>query len=188
MYRIGEVIVYGDMGVCRILDIQNLAFAGEEKPYYILKPLFQECMISTPVENTKVFMRPIISKQEANRLIDMIPSIQAKAYYSRILREVSEHYEASLKTHDCESLIELSMSIYAKKQTPEEQNRKFGAIDERFMKRAEELLFGELAAALDIPRDPDILHQELMCLSRNSIIPAMNEILRNLFNKVSFDY
>ena len=45
------------------------------------------------------------------------------------------------------------MSLRAKKQGLEQQKRKFGAVDERFMKRAEELLFGELAAALDIPKD-----------------------------------
>ena len=45
------------------------------------------------------------------------------------------------------------MSIYAKKQEVEGQRHKIGTVDERFMKRAEELLFGELAAALGIPRE-----------------------------------
>ncbi|NTW70894.1 MAG: hypothetical protein HGA49_01460 [Eubacteriaceae bacterium] len=51
------------------------------------------------------------------------------------------------------------MSIYAKKQYLEQQQRKFGAIDEQFIKRGEELLFGELAAALDIPKEsvPDYI-------------------------------
>ncbi len=38
------------------------------------------------------------------------------------------------------------MSIYAKKQDLEAHKRKVGALDQRFMKRAEDLLFGELAA------------------------------------------
>lgn len=37
------------------------------------------------------------------------------------------------------------------------QNRHLGQIDKKFMKRAEDLLYGELAAALDIPRE-DILN------------------------------
>ena len=44
------------------------------------------------------------------------------------------------------------MSLYAKKKKTEAQKRKFGAIDERYMKRAEDLLFGELSAALEIPK------------------------------------
>ena len=39
------------------------------------------------------------------------------------------------------------------KRELEGQRQKFGTVDERFMKRAEELLFGELAAALGIPRE-----------------------------------
>jgi CarD family transcriptional regulator len=42
------------------------------------------------------------------------------------------------------------MSIYAKKQNAQKQKRKFASVDERFMKRAEELLFGELAAVFEI--------------------------------------
>lgn len=45
------------------------------------------------------------------------------------------------------------MSIYEKKQDVEKHNRKFGQVDERFMKQAEELLFSELAVALEIQRD-----------------------------------
>lgn len=161
VFNIGDLIFYGSTGVCRVKDITPRDFSGadENRLFYTLIPLYQDCVISVPVNTTKIFMRPIISKEEAERLIDTIPTIRAKAYHSRVLRELADHYEASLKTHDCAELIELTMSIYAKKQYAEQQNRKFGAIDERFMKRAEELLFGELAAALGIPKEsvPDYI-------------------------------
>lgn len=155
MYKEGELILYGNTGVCRIVEIKERSFANshEKHMYYVLKPLYQDCTISTPIDNPKVFMRPIISMEDANQLIDMIPNIQAEAYHSRVLSQLSEHYNAALKTHNCEDLLELTMSIYAKKQDAEQQKRKFGATDERFMKRAEELLFGELAAALNIPKE-----------------------------------
>lgn len=154
MYSIGDLILYGNTGVCRIEDIVEKTVPGNGKRlYYAIKPVYQECSIFTPVDNTKVFMRPVISKEEAERLIDLIPQVQAEAYQSNALRELVEHYEESFKTHRCEDLIELTMSIYAKKQLLESQKRKFGAVDERFMKRAEDLLFGELAVALEIPRN-----------------------------------
>ena len=61
----------------------------------------------------------------------------------------NEHAQG--KTPDLD-LVELTMSLYAKKKKTEAQKRKFGAIDERYMKRAEDLLFGELSAALEIPK------------------------------------
>ena len=155
MYQVGDLILYGSTGVCKVADITTQELAGKDKKqlFYVLEPLYQNCTIFTPVITTKIFMRPIISKDEAERLIDMIPAIRVEAYHNRDLNQLAEHYKASLSTHDCSDLIELSMSIYAKKQFVEQQKRKFGAVDEKFMKRAEDLLFGELAAALNIPKD-----------------------------------
>lgn len=154
-YQVGDLILYGNTGVCRVADIQaHRGGRGEpERLYYTLEPLYQSCTIATPVDNEKVFMRPILTREEAERLIDQIPHVQAEAYHNKAMRELTEHYEAAFKTHDCGALVELTMSIYAKKQDLESKKRKFGALDERFLHRAEELLFGELAAALDIGRD-----------------------------------
>lgn len=68
-------------------------------------------------------------------------------------KNTAQHYEQSLRTHNCADLIALTMSIYAKKQNAQKQKRKFASVDERFMKRAEELLFGEFAAVLEIPME-----------------------------------
>ena len=153
LYQVGELILYGSTGVCKVMDVKKLEIEGEERRYYVLKPLYQECTISTPAENGKVFMRPVLTREEAEQLIDRIPSMRADAFETRVLRELVEHYEASLKTHDCADLVELTMSLYAKKQGMEQQKKKFGALDERFMKRAEDLLFGELSVSLGIPKE-----------------------------------
>lgn len=155
MYKVGDPLLYGSTGVCRVEELKEQVFptTGEKRLYYVLKPLYEDCTISTPVDSDRVFIRPIISREEAEQVIARIPQIHAQAYHSRVTRELSEHYDAILKSHDCDSLVELTMSIYIKKQELLQQKRKFGSVDERFLKRAEELLFGELAAALDIPRD-----------------------------------
>lgn len=155
MYKMGDLILYGNSGVCRVNDIKSMDFLhdGNDQLYYVLEPLYQSCIINTPVYNDKIFKRPIISKAEAERLIDTIPSIEAEEYHSRVLRELTAHYEAAINSHKCSDLLELTMSIYSKKQTLALQNKKIGAVDGQFMKRAEDLLFGELAAALDIPRE-----------------------------------
>jgi len=155
MYQVGELVLYGSTGVCKVEEIreQNFPSTGEKRLYYTLRPLYEDCVISVPVDSDKVFIRPIISREEAERLIAGIPKVRVEMYHSRVSRELTEHYEAILRSHDCGSLVELTMSIYAKKQSFQEQKRKFGTVDERFLKRAEDLLFGELAAALEIPKD-----------------------------------
>lgn len=154
MYQVGDLIFYGGTGVCRVTGAKTLDLlgTGAPQPYYILNPLYQECTISAPANSDKVFIRSVLTRQEAEDLIDSIPTIQAEAYHNRMLHQLEQHYEASFKSHACADLVEMTMSIYAKKQILKEQKRKFGMVDERFLKRAEDLLFGELAVALDIPK------------------------------------
>lgn len=154
MFHIGQYIIYGAMGACRVQDIAVPSFCqrGEERQYYTLEPLNQTGEILVPVD-ANVFMRPIITREEAERLIDMIPNIRAEALHGRGLQELKTYYATALHSHDCADLIELVMSIYAKKQYRLQQNLKIGQIDEACMKRAESLLYDEFALALDIPRE-----------------------------------
>lgn len=164
-YNVGDLIVYGNTGVCRVEEIAEKNLAGEHKGeyHYILAPLYQNYTISIPVHMNTVYMRRIITKEEALRLIDMVPTITAEAYHSPVLRELSDHYKETLDNHDCGELLELTMSIYAKRQELQEQNRKMVSVDERFMKQAEEMLHGELAAALEIEKEavPDFIAARL---------------------------
>ena len=155
MYQSGELILYGRTGVCRVEEITctKQHGSGEEQMYYVLRPLYQNCNITTPVDNTKVFSRPIISREEAERVIGVIPTVEPEVYHNRNLNQLREYYRSCMESFDCVDLVKLTMSLYRKKREAEDQKRKFGAVDERFMKEAEDLLFGELAAALEIPRD-----------------------------------
>lgn len=165
MFQPGDLIVYGRTGVCRVERVTR----ERGQDFYALTPLYQNCDILTPV-NGKVFMRPVISREEALRLIDRMPSMEVEPWQSGALREMNERYQAIVSTHNCADLIELVMSIYAKKRSAEEEKRKFGAADERFMKEGEALLHGELAVALDIPVDqvPDFIADRLSAVGAAS--------------------
>ncbi len=154
MYQVGDVIVYGKMGVCSVESIHaDDSSTGNPEPCYILRPFYHNCSISIPVSNTTVFTRPALSREEAERLIDLIPSIQPRDCCDLTPQQWAARYEECTASHDCRDLIELTMSIYSKKRLAEQQKRKLGAVEERYMKRAEDLLFGELAVVLEISRD-----------------------------------
>lgn len=149
------------MGVCRVETVETrvLPKGAGEAQFYVLKPIYQTCSVSTPVDNDKILMRPVISREEAERLIDTIPNVHAEAYHNKVLRQLSEHYEAIIKLYDCAGLIELLLSTYDKRRQCVRQKKKFGAMDERYMKRAEDMLFGEFAVALGIDKNevPDYI-------------------------------
>ena len=87
MYQVGAWIVYGGAGVCRVAGVEPL---GNGQLYYRLEPLYQTCKIFTPVDNPKVIMRPLVSRREAEALIDRIPDLQPEAYYNKVLRELTD--------------------------------------------------------------------------------------------------
>lgn len=154
MYQVGEMIVYGGEGVCRVDAVGRLNMSGisKDKLYYTLSPLYREGKIYTPVD-TPVFMRPVISREEAEELIRTIPEIQAATCTERNLRILTEHYQSLIRSHQCVDMIQLIKAAYERRQAKRSQGVKPGQVDERYLKRAEDLLYGELAVALGIPRD-----------------------------------
>lgn len=152
MYEVGSLIIYGRNGVCRVEEIKENEISGECRLFYVLKPLYQKCNITIAVDNTKIFTRPIISRDEAHTLIDKMPDIKAEPYHNRNLNQLRDHYKNWLDSHECIRIVEMTKSLYAKRCEAECEKKKFGTVDERFLKEAEELLFGELAAALEIEK------------------------------------
>ena len=165
MFQKGDHVVYGNLGVCRVQDIVTRKFEGLDAahPYYVLEPLYQGGVLYVPADNPKIFLRAVITADKANRLIDAIPSLESEAFHSRSAQELSAHYEQAMQSHSCADLIELAVSIYHKKQGLARQNKKFGRVDEHFMRRAEDTLHGEFAVALGIPKEavPDYIAQRI---------------------------
>ena len=129
-----------------VQQIENMILSGELTVGEQLPPA-RELSLRMGVS------RPVISAGEAEALIHLIPSIQAEACHAPTLQALAQHYRTAVQSHDCRDLIELMMSIYAKRRQAEAQKRRLGMVDERYMKQAEQLLHGELAAALGIPME-----------------------------------
>lgn len=154
MYQVGDLIIYGNHGVCKVEAVGTLDIPGVDdgKIYYTLRLLYQECKIFIPI-NTSVFMRPVITYEEAQQLISIIPSIKEDVDNNIDPRLWKDYYKESLQTHDCIDLLKIIKTIYTKNTIAEEQGRKLGQTDERYMKKAEDLLYGEFAVALGIPKE-----------------------------------
>lgn len=153
MFSKGELIMYGSSGVCRVEEVataDHLSSGDKERLYYKLAPLYGSGFIYIPVD-TAVFMRPVLTREEAEALIDQIPSIKEENCQGLDPRALAEKYRATLNTHECADLVQLIKSVYSKNQALADNGKKPGKTDQEYMKRAEGLLHGELAVALEIP-------------------------------------
>lgn len=99
MSQVGELIVYGGTGVCRVEAVETPQQRGPEagRQYYLLKPLYQDGTIRIPVDS-KVFMRPVISRQEAEALIDAIPGMHAEACHERNFTQLAARFMKRAET------------------------------------------------------------------------------------------
>lgn len=153
LFAVGELVIYGGTGVCSVEEITEKKMSGSEtRMYYVLNPLFQDGKIYTPVD-TKVYMRPVMTPQEAERIIDSIPDIKAESYHDRNFNQLATRYEQVLGSHEFLDIVALAISIREKKVQAELLSKKLGQVDTKFMKRAEGLINGELSVALGIPQE-----------------------------------
>lgn len=154
LYETGDLIIYGNEGVCEVeaIGVPDIPIPGKERAYYTLLPQYQDGKIFTPVD-TKIFMRHVITKEKAEELIADISAHEAEIYENSNLRLLSEHYQSYFDSHQCGDLLRLVRGIYRKECDAKVHGKKLGHVEEKYMRRAEELLHGELAAALGIPKE-----------------------------------
>ena len=149
MFSIGEKVMYGGTGVCVVEEITSVKFSASQpgKPYYLLRPMYQTGTIQTPADSGKVPIRPVMNRSEAEAVIDAMPTVPAEICTEKNLSALRNYYQKQITSFDSMDLIRLAKSIRAKKIEAEKRQKRIGSTDEKYLRRAEELLFGELAVA-----------------------------------------
>ncbi len=154
MFEKGAYVVCGGKGVCLVEDITTLNISGvdKEREYYILKPVYTAgSTVYVPVDTAKESIRPILSREEAKELIRVIPQIPMITITNDKLLE--QEYRGCMRSNNCEEWVRILKTIYLRKQKRIEEGRKVTALDAKYFRLAEDSLYGELAVALDVPRE-----------------------------------
>lgn len=154
MFTIGDYIVYGNDGICMVKDISQIDIPGAPsgRVYYLLSPVaLKESKIYSPVDNAKVIMRKIISKEEAATLIKNLDAIGEIPVTDDKSMEVK--YKEMIASCDLEQLISLVKTIRRKQNKRLNEGKKITSTDDRYLKRAEEAICNELMLALDMERE-----------------------------------
>ena len=154
MFEVGDVIIYGRNGVCKVkkIDVLDNPNVDRKKLYYTLQPCYVKGnTIFTPVDNTKVIMRPVLTKKEVMQMIEEIQDIETLWIDDEKKRESA--YKDAICKCDCRELVRIIKTIYTRKQTRLAEGKKVTNTDERYFKLAEESLYGEFAMALEMSKE-----------------------------------
>jgi len=153
MFNINDYVVYGSNGVCKVQDIKkDKDMSNEEVEYYILVPVYNERMtIKTPVNNTKVLMREVLTKDEVSDLIKIMAKNETVDIED--IKKRNEAFRIGLRSGDSEDLIKIINSIKFEKKEKEALGKKLNKTEEDIMVNARKQLYQEFSIALGIEFD-----------------------------------
>lgn len=152
MFKIGDYMMYSCYGCCQVEDISEMEIDKTIKVYYNLRPYGDSrSVIKTPVDNKKVKMRPVISREEASSLLNAITHLDSCWIKDRNAR--ASAYKELLRHGDTRQLAELVRTLYVKKYETKVEGHKFSAADNNVLKDAEKILYSELGACLDMTEE-----------------------------------
>ena len=69
------------------------------------------------------------------------------------LKDAVEAYKEALKSCDCREWMRIINTVYKRKEERQAQGKKMSACDERYLKQAQDSLFGEFAISLRIEKN-----------------------------------
>ena len=148
MYQIGELVQYGNSGVCKIEEIvQGVPGLQKDTQCYLLIPVSKkEEKIYTPVDNDKVKMRRILSSEEVKELMGKAPEIEEIAIANE--KQCESIYREELYSVDCYRWLSLLKTLYARRAARNAAGKKVTATDERYLKNVEDRLKEELTIVI----------------------------------------
>lgn len=152
MFCVDEYVVYGSEGVCRVESIGKLNITGLDpsKEYYTLMPVNRSGRIYTPTDST-IIMRRVITKESAHNLLQSIKNISSSLDVPKDAKQAMNYYKSLIRTYECENLIRIIKYVSEKQRAFIPVKKNIPAVDFKFLKAAQDMLYGELSFALDVP-------------------------------------
>ena len=146
MYKANDYLVY-KKDVCKVREVRKNRMNG--KDYYILVPITDESLIiEAPADNRMGFIRDVISKEEAEKLIKKIPKIETLENLDD--KYIEKTYKELLYNGDLEDLIKIIKTTYIRNDNRIKSNKKISDKDKTYFEKAEEYLYNELSISLNM--------------------------------------
>ena len=163
MFAVGDYMMYGKSGVCKVTDICRSPFDEKDvRTYYVLRPVFgAPAIIYTPVDNDKVAFRPLMNLSDARDLIKRIPSIEALTVENEKMRR--EVYKGAVSELYPEGFVSVIKTVYDRRRTLASARRHITEADSEYESFAKRALYCELSIVLGIPFDnvENYIHDEI---------------------------
>ena len=154
MFEIGEYIVYGTSGICRVTDICASPYdKTDTRRYYLLVPLHNpmSSTIYTPVDNERVPMRRLMTPAEIETLIGLIPEIDVLTVPTEKHRR--EIYRQNLGALEPQGYVRVIKTVRRRRAELTAAHKHFPVTDLEYGRLATHLLYSECAHVLGMEEE-----------------------------------
>lgn len=154
MFKIGDVVLYGAQGICKIDGIEVKQIGKTAADYYVLKPVFNDSTaLFVPVENEVLIakMHSVLTKAQANELIEKASQIEVLETNDE--NQKREEFKNTLSCGDRQRLIAVIKTIKTEQSARRQSGKKLNMSDEQTLRKAEQLLYHELAFVFGVTPD-----------------------------------
>lgn len=154
MFAVGEYIIYGLNGICRVTEIGPSPYdAADPRTYYKLVPLHNpmSSTIYTPTENEHVPMRRLMTKAEIDELISVLPEIELLEV--PVEKQRREIYRAAIGTLTPRGYVQVMKTVQSRKERLAAAHKHFPVTDLEYGRLARHLLYSECAHVLGMDEE-----------------------------------
>lgn len=146
MYGIGDVVIYGIHGVCRVVDSEERVVDRKRVTYLVLEPEGQQgARYLVPTHNAAAMSKihPVLTEAQLEELMGS-ESVHDD-HWIRDENQRKQAYRELITGGDRAALMGMVASLYRHKAAQTDAGRKCHQSDENFLRDAEKLLSGEVA-------------------------------------------
>ena len=154
MVQVGDQVIYGIHGVCKIVDSEEHIIDRRPVRYLVLEPMGQAgTRFLVPTHNAAAMgkLRKLLSRSELEELIQS-EEVHTDAWIKEEnLRK--QTYRELIGSGDRTALMKMVYSIYRHKNEQTALGKKFHLCDENFLRDAEKLLSSEISMVMGLNSD-----------------------------------
>lgn len=154
MFQIGDQVLYGIHGVCRVVDLEKRIVDRKQRAYLVLEPEGQQgsrYLVPTYNEAAMSKLRRILTVQELEMLL-CSEEIRTD-FWIRDENQRKQRYRELISCGDRSALMGMVATLYRHKTAQAAAGRKCHLCDENFLRDAERLLSSEVALVLELEYD-----------------------------------
>ena len=154
MFEVGEHIVYGTNGICRVEEICKSPYdAADTRTYYLLIPVNNpmSSTIYTPVDNERVPMRRLMTREQIDALIAAMPAIETLIV--PVEKQRREIYRNTIGGLCPEGYVSVIKTVDRRKEELAAAHKHFPVSDLEYGRLAKHLLYSECAHVLGMDEE-----------------------------------